>query len=191
MADSSKGFLTGTDKGFLRGDVEYDRRQSRYQRRRAIRERTRAAFADLAFLYHHIGAEGLAKIFHADDTDDRFPAGYFPTAMALMIRSFNPDPPAVYPEAGRAQPAFDEFFSAVESGVETFLASEHGLDAEAATTLELSDVRDAEELAATLEGGERPSLATLATLELAGIDTARFTDGDGPPTDAVEDTEEE
>lgn len=68
-----KGFLTDVDKEFLRGEKEYtgeNANQMRYQRRRAIREATRAAIADLAFLYEHLDDHELEKIVKPEDPDD-------------------------------------------------------------------------------------------------------------------------
>jgi hypothetical protein len=64
-----KGFLTDTDKEFLRGEKEYtgeNANQIRYQRRSAIRERTRAALADFAFLCDELDANEREKIFIDD-----------------------------------------------------------------------------------------------------------------------------
>lgn len=59
----TKGFLTDTDRAFLRGEKEYKSKQGRYDRRRAIRERTRAAFHDFAFLEGEIDDDERNKIF--------------------------------------------------------------------------------------------------------------------------------
>lgn len=74
MADS-KGFLTSTDREFLRGKKEYDSKQSRYDRRQAIRERTRAAFHDFSLLYETLDRSERNKIFApADESHSLFRA---------------------------------------------------------------------------------------------------------------------
>jgi hypothetical protein len=69
-----KGFLTDTDKAFLRGETEYtgdNDAQMRYQRRRAIRERTRNACRDFSLLLDELDPEEVAKLLpFSDDTQD-------------------------------------------------------------------------------------------------------------------------
>jgi hypothetical protein len=57
------GFLTATDRKFLRGGKEYDTKQGRYDRRRAIRERTQQAFRDFIVLYEEMNEDERRKIF--------------------------------------------------------------------------------------------------------------------------------
>lgn len=57
------GFLTTTDREFLRGEKEYNTKQQRYQRRQAIRERTRAAFRDFSLLYETVDKAERERIF--------------------------------------------------------------------------------------------------------------------------------
>lgn len=59
------GFLTDRDRSFLLGEKEYtgeNAKQMRYQARRAIRERTRAAFQDFALLNETLDPEERSKI---------------------------------------------------------------------------------------------------------------------------------
>lgn len=63
------GFLTDRDKKFLTGEKEYtgdNAKQLRYQTRRAIRERTRAAYRDFALLYEVLDENERNKIFDID-----------------------------------------------------------------------------------------------------------------------------
>ncbi|KOX94212.1 hypothetical protein [Halorubrum tropicale] len=69
MADAH-GFLTDVDKEFLRGEKEYSSKQGRYDRRRAIRERTREAFRDFQLLQELLDTEERDKIFDPP-TEDR------------------------------------------------------------------------------------------------------------------------
>jgi len=62
MSDET-GFLTDVDKEFLRGEKEYDSKQGRYGRRRAIRERTRQVFYDFQLLHNTLDEAELNKIF--------------------------------------------------------------------------------------------------------------------------------
>lgn len=62
MSDEN-GFLTDVDKAFLRGEKEYDSKQGRYGRRRAIRERARQAFYDFQFLRNTLDEAELNKVF--------------------------------------------------------------------------------------------------------------------------------
>jgi hypothetical protein len=61
---SENGFLSDVDKEFLRGEKEYDSKQSRYDRRHAIRERTRAAFRDFSLLNKTLDPEERNKIMN-------------------------------------------------------------------------------------------------------------------------------
>jgi len=64
-----KGFLTETDKEFLRGEREYsgeNSKQMRYQRRRAVRERTREALRDFGLLNRTLDETERDKIFAAE-----------------------------------------------------------------------------------------------------------------------------
>jgi len=88
-----KGFLTDTDKAFLRGEREYtgdNAAQMRYQRRQAIRERTRNACRDFSLLLAELDPEEVAKLFpFGDDTQDT--AGVYDgmaDALALFFVSF-------------------------------------------------------------------------------------------------------
>lgn len=71
---AENGFLTERDREFLRGEKEYsgeNARQMRYQTRRAIRERTRAAFRDFSLLYDVLDETERKNIFNvADDPLD-------------------------------------------------------------------------------------------------------------------------
>lgn len=62
MTDEN-GFLTDVDKDFLHGEKEYASKQGRYDRRRAIRERTREAFRDFQLLRDTLEQEERDKIF--------------------------------------------------------------------------------------------------------------------------------
>lgn len=65
MSDTS-GFLTQTDRRFLRGEKKYTgehAKQNRYQRRKAIAERTRKAFADFALLHAELDRHERNRIF--------------------------------------------------------------------------------------------------------------------------------
>jgi hypothetical protein len=88
-----KGFLTDTDKAFLRGEKEYtgdNAAQMRYQRRQAIRERARNACRDFSVLLDEVDPEEVAKLFpFGDDTQDT--AGVYSgmaDALALFFVSF-------------------------------------------------------------------------------------------------------
>jgi len=65
----NSGFLTGADKEFLRGEREYtgeNAKQNRYERRQAIAERTRQAFADFALLFDTLDEHERNRIFDID-----------------------------------------------------------------------------------------------------------------------------
>lgn len=65
----NNGFLTGTDKEFLRGEREYtgeNAKQNRYERRQAIAERARQAFADFALLFDTLDEHERNRIFDTD-----------------------------------------------------------------------------------------------------------------------------
>lgn len=65
MSEKS-GFLTPTDREFLRGEKEYHgehAKQNRYQRRQGIAERTRAAFEDFALLFDTLDEHERNRIF--------------------------------------------------------------------------------------------------------------------------------
>lgn len=67
---AENGFLTERDRKFLRGEKEYtgeNAKQMRYQARRAIRERTRAAFRDFSLLYNILDETERKKIFNVAD----------------------------------------------------------------------------------------------------------------------------
>lgn len=66
-----KGFLTSTDRKFLRGETEYDSKHSRYERRRSIRDRTRGAFRDFALLAEQLPKQEREKIFETESRQDR------------------------------------------------------------------------------------------------------------------------
>jgi hypothetical protein len=64
MSDAN-GFLTSTDRAFLRGEKEYTgnhAKQQRYERRKAVRERTRAALWDFSILFHTLDDDELEKV---------------------------------------------------------------------------------------------------------------------------------
>lgn len=88
-----KGFLTDADKEFLRGEKEYsgeNAAQMRYQRRQAIRERTRNACRDFSLLLDELEPEEVAKIFPfgegTQDTEDVYDG--MADALALFFVSF-------------------------------------------------------------------------------------------------------
>jgi len=70
----NNGFLTSTDKEFLRSDGEYytndTAKQSRYERRQAIAERTRQAFHDFSLLAQKLNEHERNRIFDVGPIDD-------------------------------------------------------------------------------------------------------------------------
>lgn len=70
MADHH-GFLTETDKLFLRGGKKYGSKQQRYDRRKAVRERTREALLDFSVLYKELDRTERNKIFEPGDREER------------------------------------------------------------------------------------------------------------------------
>lgn len=73
-----KGFLTETDREFLRGEKEYsgeNAKQMRYQRRRSIRERSRGALFDMQLLFNELSDREIEKIFHPPD--DQSPGDFY------------------------------------------------------------------------------------------------------------------
>lgn len=66
-----RGFLTETDELFLRGGKRYDSKQQRYERRKAIRERTREALRDFSLLYKELDRSERNKIFEPEDRETR------------------------------------------------------------------------------------------------------------------------
>jgi hypothetical protein len=89
MADQ-KGFLTASDRAFLRGEKKYNSKQGRYDRRRSIQERTQQAFRDFTLLYTKLEERERRKIFDviAEGT-------YHPNLRA----DFEADPPESVEEA--------------------------------------------------------------------------------------------
>jgi len=75
---AENGFLTNTDKAFLRGEKEYETKQGRYDRRRAIAERTRQAFRDFALLCDELNEDERNRIFDVGPTESA------PTEKALQ-----------------------------------------------------------------------------------------------------------
>jgi len=67
---AENGFLTNTDRAFLRGEKEYETKQGRYDRRRAIAERARQAFHDFALLYEELDQHERDRIFDVGVVED-------------------------------------------------------------------------------------------------------------------------
>lgn len=65
--DSDKGFLTPTDREFLRGEKEYDSKQGRYARRQAIRERIQNSLRDFVLLFEYLDSDEIVRIFGPDN----------------------------------------------------------------------------------------------------------------------------
>lgn len=72
---SHRGFLTETDELFLKGGKKYGSKQQRYERRKAIRERTREALRDFSLLYEKLDAVERNKIFEPEDRETRLALG--------------------------------------------------------------------------------------------------------------------
>lgn len=70
MSDEN-GFLTRTDRAFLRGEKEYEAKQSRYQRREAIAGRARAAFKDFALLLDVMDEAERNRVFDVEPAGER------------------------------------------------------------------------------------------------------------------------
>lgn len=85
--DETDGFLTATDRSFLRGETTYESRQGRYQRQKAIRDRTRAAFRDFTVLFEELTETERERIF--EPLDD---AEYHPHAVPAR----DGEPPELY-----------------------------------------------------------------------------------------------
>ena len=75
MSDE-RGFLTATDRAFLRGEKEYEAKQSRYQRREAIAGRARAAFEDFALLYEVFDEHERNRVFDVEPDQGGPPSPY-------------------------------------------------------------------------------------------------------------------
>lgn len=88
---SENGFLTERDRKFLLGEKEYtgkNAKQLRYQTRRAIRERTRAAFRDFSLLYDALDEEERNKIFNITNKPFDLDAGITPETRDGLIDMF-------------------------------------------------------------------------------------------------------
>jgi len=115
MSDE-RGFLTATDRAFLRGEKEYETKQSRYQRREAIAGRARAAFDDFAFLYDVLDEHERNRIFDVvDGVGDidwaENPMGWtdfqeaIATTIAFLYRSLEGD---VNTDVPNTRPSFEQ-----------------------------------------------------------------------------------
>lgn len=62
-----RGILTEADREFLAGRKDYDSPQARYQRRKAIRDRTRRGIRDFTFLYEHLSGEDRRRMFEGEE----------------------------------------------------------------------------------------------------------------------------
>ena len=65
MADNEerdRGLLASVDREFLRGEKVYEHRQSTYDRRQTIRDRTQDAIQDFEILYEHLSDDQREKV---------------------------------------------------------------------------------------------------------------------------------
>lgn len=65
----NRGILTETDREWLKGDIEYQQRQTAAKRRAQIRERVSAALQDFALLTEHWSEDERQKVF--SELDER------------------------------------------------------------------------------------------------------------------------
>lgn len=119
------GFLTERDRKFLRGEKEYtgeNAKQMRYQVRRAIRERTRAAFRDFSLLYATLDETERKKIFNVADNPLDVDGGLpretrdgITDTLAFLYLSLAGEVGEEFPR--RTQPGVPEFESALERAI--------------------------------------------------------------------------
>ena len=70
--ERDRGFLAPVDRAFLRGEKSYEHRQSTYDRRQTIRDRTRDAVMDFEILYEHLSDDQREKILSPRPDPRRF-----------------------------------------------------------------------------------------------------------------------
>lgn len=78
--DRERGILAEADRGYLLEKEEYGSRQTRYERRKAIRERVREGLIDFTLLFDELEHDEREKIFGSNLTaqiqlDDNLEAG--------------------------------------------------------------------------------------------------------------------
>ncbi len=71
MSDGdTRGILTSTDKAWLRGEKEYEHRQTENDRREKIRERVSSAMQDFTFLIEHWSSKERQKAMEGIDLNE-------------------------------------------------------------------------------------------------------------------------
>lgn len=61
-SDRGRGILTPTDREYLRGEVEYEHKQSKHKRERELRQRIHNAMLDLPLLAEEIEGRDIRKV---------------------------------------------------------------------------------------------------------------------------------
>lgn len=69
---STRGIFSDADREYLRGDKEYEHRQSKHKREQAIRRRFYNALKDMRFLGEQVDREDRQQILDLNDPEERY-----------------------------------------------------------------------------------------------------------------------
>jgi len=183
---TESGFLTERDRKFLRGEKEYtgeNAKQMRYQARRAIRERTRAAFRDFSLLYATLDENERKTIFNVADDPLDVDGGLshetrdgITDTLAFLYLSLTGE---VGEEFSRlTQPGVPEFESALEQAIsqaEHDRRSDHDAPGPFVSTELTVDVDTEVDVAAAAEKLARGDVRRLSEAELRALVETAYT----------------
>lgn len=84
LDDRGRGMLAPVDREYLRGEREYDHRQSAYARREEIRGRVYNAILDFELVFHHMDDKELERIFNPPEEEETLFHGGLSDIIALL-----------------------------------------------------------------------------------------------------------
>lgn len=119
MTDSrDRGILSPTDRKFVKGEKEYNHRQTASDRRKEIRERLYNSLLDLSLIFNHMDEDEVARVFSPDDTEQQAFVEALTDGLGMIYRETFP---------ATTIPAFKTLLSAGVSRAERQIAGSDGL----------------------------------------------------------------
>ncbi len=110
MNDRERGILSKTDREYLVGESDIDRKDSERAVRRRIRERVKNALRDFDLLNQHLESRDREQIFSTDNrdsADERTPRGYTRDAIEFLFLGLTDNSPIEKEGNGHHSPAFE------------------------------------------------------------------------------------
>lgn len=107
--DRPRGMLAPVDRAFLRGEKEYDHRQSIYDRRETIKKRIQHTLLDFSLLIEHMSEEDRKRVFTwVENQESEYQFGVYDAIAFLYLSQYDQQQPFHPPLSEGIETAYRE-----------------------------------------------------------------------------------